>query len=119
MIRRRRRAICASPAPSGSTASTSSIARQLIFDDAGNILTDARYSRLAEPTTTSPFPKHIEINRPRDEYGVVIDVVKMDINKGVSDDKFVLDQPRRQPRCRFSGSPPVPPEPPRQKDHLK
>jgi len=40
-----------------------------------------------------PFPKHIEINRPRDEYGVVIDVVKMDINKGVSDDKFVLEQP--------------------------
>ena len=39
------------------------------------------------------FPKHVEINRPRDEYGVVIDVVKMDINKGVSDDKFVLKQP--------------------------
>jgi hypothetical protein len=39
------------------------------------------------------FPKHIEINRPRDEYAVVIDIVKMDINKGVSDDKFVLDQP--------------------------
>ena len=30
-----------------------------------------------------PFPKHIEINRPRDEYAVVIDIVKMDINKGV------------------------------------
>jgi hypothetical protein len=39
------------------------------------------------------FPKHIEINRPHDEYAVVIDIVKMDINKGVSDDKFVLDQP--------------------------
>ena len=45
------------------------------------------------PTTTCPFPKHIEINRPRDEYGVVLDVVKMDINKGVADDQFVLDQP--------------------------
>ena len=40
-----------------------------------------------------PFPKHIEINRPRDEYAVVIDIVKMDINKGVTDDKFVLDRP--------------------------
>jgi hypothetical protein len=39
------------------------------------------------------FPKHIEVNRPRDEYAVVIDIVKMDINKGISDDKFVLDQP--------------------------
>ena len=40
-----------------------------------------------------PFPKHIEINRPKDEYAVVIDVVKMDINKGVSQDKFALAQP--------------------------
>jgi outer membrane lipoprotein-sorting protein len=39
------------------------------------------------------FPKHIEINRPQDEYGVVIDLVKMDINKGIADDKFVLEQP--------------------------
>ena len=68
------------------------IARQLIFDEDGNILTDARYSDWRAYDNV-PFPKHIEINRPRDEYGVVIDVVKMDINKGVSDDKFVLAQP--------------------------
>ena len=40
-----------------------------------------------------PFPKHIEIDRPQDEYAVVLDIVKMDINKGVADDKFVLEQP--------------------------
>jgi hypothetical protein len=68
------------------------ISRQLIFDDVGNILTDARYSQWKSYDNV-PFPKHIEINRPRDEYGVVIDVVKMDINKGVTDDKFVLNQP--------------------------
>src|SRR5262249_33434206 len=68
------------------------LARQLIFDDAGNILTDARYSQW-KAYDNVPFPKHIEINRPRDEYGVVIDIVKMDINKGISDDKFVLDRP--------------------------
>lgn len=66
--------------------------RQLIFDNAGNILTDARYSEW-KPYDNVPFPKHIEINRPQDEYGVVLDVVKMDINKGVADDKFVLEQP--------------------------
>jgi outer membrane lipoprotein-sorting protein len=66
--------------------------RQLIFDNAGNILTDARYSEW-RPYDNVPFPKHIEINRPQDEYGVVLDVIKMDINKGVSDDKFVLEQP--------------------------
>jgi outer membrane lipoprotein-sorting protein len=68
------------------------MARQLIFDAAGNILTDARYAQW-QPYDKVAFPKHIEINRPRDEYAVVIDIVKMDINKGVSDDKFVLDQP--------------------------
>ena len=64
----------------------------MIFDDDGNILTDARYSQW-HPYDNVPFPKHIEINRPRDEYAVVIDLVKMDINKGVPDDQFVLDQP--------------------------
>jgi outer membrane lipoprotein-sorting protein len=68
------------------------MARQLIFDAAGNILTDARYAQW-QPYDNVAFPKHIEINRPRDEYAVVIDIVKMDINKGVSDDKFVLEQP--------------------------
>lgn len=66
--------------------------RQLIFDNAGNILTDARYSEWRTYDNV-PFPKHIEINRPQDEYGVVLDVVKMDINTGITDDKFVLEQP--------------------------
>jgi hypothetical protein len=68
------------------------MARELIFDNDGNILTDARYSGW-NAYDNVPFPKHIEINRPRDEYAVVIDVVKMDINKGVSDDQFVLQRP--------------------------
>lgn len=68
------------------------LSRELILDDSGNILTDARYSQW-KIYDNVPFPKHIEINRPRDEYGVVIDVVKMDINKGVANDRFVLNQP--------------------------
>ena len=46
-----------------------------------------------KPYDNVPFPKHIDFNRPHDEIGLVLDVVKMDINKGVSDDKFVLEQP--------------------------
>jgi len=68
------------------------MARQLIFDADGNILTDARYSQW-QAYDNVPFPKHIEINRPRDEYAAVIDVIRMDINKGVPDDRFVLEQP--------------------------
>jgi outer membrane lipoprotein-sorting protein len=66
--------------------------RQIIFDNAGNILTDARYTEW-KLWDNVLFPKHIEIDRPQDEYAVVLDVVKMDINKGVTDDKFVLEQP--------------------------
>jgi len=69
------------------------LARQLIFDSDGNILSDARYSQW-KAYDNVPFPKHIEINWPREESAAVIDIVKMDINKGVTDDKFVLDQPQ-------------------------
>jgi outer membrane lipoprotein-sorting protein len=66
--------------------------RQLIFDRAGDILTDARYSDW-QYFDNVPFAKRIDINRPKDEYGVVITVVKMDINTPVTDDKFELAQP--------------------------
>jgi outer membrane lipoprotein-sorting protein len=82
------------------------MARQLIFDGAGNILSDARYSEW-KAYDNVPFPKHIEINWPREESAVVIDIVKMDINKGVSDDKFVLDQPEGT-TLQILGQPPAP-----------
>jgi outer membrane lipoprotein-sorting protein len=81
------------------------IARQMIFDDAGNPLTDARYSQW-HPYDNVPFPKHIEINRPRDEYAIVLDLVKMDINKGIANDQFVLDQPEGT-TLQTVGPPPV------------
>jgi outer membrane lipoprotein-sorting protein len=68
------------------------MARQMIFDEAGNPLTDARYTEW-HPYDNVAFPKHIEIDRPRDEYAMVLDIVKMDINKGVASDQFVLEQP--------------------------
>ncbi len=82
------------------------IARQFIFDDKGNILTDARYTDWKSYDNV-PFPKHIEINRPKDEYAVVIDVVKMDINKGVTEDKFALPQPEGS-ILQVVGQPPAP-----------
>lgn len=68
------------------------LVRLIIFDDAGNILTDARYQEW-KTYDGVPFPKQVVINRPRDEYSVVVTVVKMDIDKGVRDDQFALDQP--------------------------
>jgi hypothetical protein len=85
------------------------MARQLIFDAGGNILTDARYADW-QAYDNVPFPKSITINRPRDEYGVVIAVVKMDINKGQTDDKFVLNQPEGS-TLQVVGHPPEPSAP--------
>ncbi len=86
-----------------------SVARQLIFDSAGDILSDARYDQWRY-FDNAPFAKHIEINRPQDEYGVVIDVVKMDINKGVAAEKFVLNQPEGT-TLRVVGQAPAPAPP--------
>ena len=66
--------------------------RQLIFDEAGDILTDARYNDWQRYDRVL-FPKRVEINRPKDEYGAVLTVVKMDINTPLTDDKFALEQP--------------------------
>jgi len=87
------------------------MARQLVFDPAGNILTDARYSDW-QNYDGIPFPKTIDITRPRDEYAVVLTVVKMEINRGVADDKFVLEQPEGT-QLQVLGQPaPTPPAPP-------
>lgn len=68
------------------------IVRQMIFDPKSEILSDARYSdwKLYDGV---PFPKVIDINRPKDGYGVVLTLVKADINAPISDDKFALEQP--------------------------
>lgn len=71
---------------------TLALSRQLAFDEAGNILSDTRYQEWAEWNGV-PFPRQIEINRPRDEYAVVIRIVKLEINKGLADSQFVLEQP--------------------------
>lgn len=71
---------------------TLDIDRQLIFDAKGDILTDARYSDWKVYDRVR-FPAHVEINRPKDEYGVVMTVQKMDMNKPLGDEKFVLERP--------------------------
>lgn len=94
------------------------IARQLVFDAAGNIMTDARYGDWRNYDGV-PFPKTIDIERPEDEYGVVLTVVKMDINQGVSNDKFALEQPEGT-QLQVLGQPvPAPPAPAKGKTRKK
>jgi outer membrane lipoprotein-sorting protein len=86
------------------------LARQLIFSPAGNILTDARYSKWQDYGGV-PFPKQIDIERPADEYAVVITIVKMEINRGISAAKFVFEQPEGS-RLQVLGATPAPPPAP-------
>jgi hypothetical protein len=68
------------------------IARQMIFDLKGEIVSDARYSDWKVHDGV-PFPKVIDINRPKDDYGVVLTLLKVQINEAMSDEKFALEQP--------------------------
>jgi hypothetical protein len=87
------------------------LVRHLIFDPSGDILTDARYSNWEVYDDVS-FPKNIDIERPKDEYGVVMTIVKMDINKPITDDKFQLEQPEgTQLKVVGSEPPPAAPKP--------
>jgi len=68
------------------------ISRQKIYDAKGNILSDTSYSEWRIYSGV-PFPAHIDINRRMDGYGVAIEIVKMDMNKEITNAQFVLDQP--------------------------
>jgi outer membrane lipoprotein-sorting protein len=66
--------------------------RQKSFDETGATTSDTRYSEW-KTFNNVIFPTVIDINRPKDGYGVVMKVVKLEINVTITDDKFVLTQP--------------------------
>lgn len=68
------------------------IVRQKVLDPTGAIVSDTRYSNWMIYSGVL-FPAHIDINRPRDGYGLVMDITDMKMNINLSDDKFVLNQP--------------------------
>ena len=69
-----------------------SIVRQKVLDDQGTIVSDTRYSKW-QTYQNALFPAHIDINRPKDGYGVVMDIVAMQMNKELTNEQFVLTQP--------------------------
>ncbi|MEP6714997.1 MAG: hypothetical protein ABJC09_05455 [Terriglobia bacterium] len=69
-----------------------SIVRQKVLDGMGYIVSDTRYANW-QPYDGVSFPAHIDINRPKGGYGVVMDIVEMQMNKEMTDDKFVLQRP--------------------------
>ncbi len=66
--------------------------RQYIYDENGNLATDARYANYKDFDSVS-FPSRIEIFRPREEYDITLNMLKVEINKPLRDDQFALEQP--------------------------
>jgi outer membrane lipoprotein-sorting protein len=66
--------------------------RQMIYDQQGNVVTDARYDRYTDYGGTE-FPATIEIERPQEDYDIVLNMVKLELNKPLKDDQFALEQP--------------------------
>ena len=66
--------------------------RQRIYDQQGNVATDARYQDYKDYAGTT-FPSSIEIERPRENYNITLSMVKLEINRVLTDDQFALEQP--------------------------
>jgi outer membrane lipoprotein-sorting protein len=66
--------------------------RQLLYDDDGNVTTNAIYNNYKSDGAVN-FPWQIEIARPQEEYDITLNMVKLDLNQPLADDKFILEQP--------------------------
>lgn len=66
--------------------------RQLIYNQNGDLVTDARYSNYKDYNAVL-FPSTIEILRPEEEYDITLHMVKLEINLPLDNTKFVLEKP--------------------------
>jgi outer membrane lipoprotein-sorting protein len=66
--------------------------RQRIYDRQGNVASDVHYHDYKD-YAGNMFPSTIEIERPRESYDIILNMLKLEINKALTDDQFVLEQP--------------------------
>jgi outer membrane lipoprotein-sorting protein len=66
--------------------------RQMIYDRNGAVATEAVYDNFSDFQGVS-FPSQITINRPKEEYSIQITIEKIEVNKPLTEDQFVLAQP--------------------------
>jgi len=66
--------------------------RQYIYDEAGRVVTDARYAEYKEYNGVN-YASRIEIWRPQEEYDITLNMLKVEINQSLTDEQFVLEQP--------------------------
>jgi outer membrane lipoprotein-sorting protein len=66
--------------------------RQYIYDEQGNLATDARYANYKDYEGVN-FPSRLQLYRPSEEYDITLNILKLEINKPLRDDQFALEQP--------------------------
>jgi hypothetical protein len=66
--------------------------RQYIYDNEAKVATEAHYADYKDYDGVN-FPSRIEIYRPQEEYDIKLSLLKVDMNKPLTDDQFVLQQP--------------------------
>jgi len=68
------------------------IIEQREYDENGSIVSLSKYDDFKVYDNVR-FPSRIEISRPKDEYGIELIVIKMDINNKIDSARFVLARP--------------------------
>lgn len=66
--------------------------RQFIYTEDGKVATDAKYADYKDFDGFN-YPSRIEIYRPQEEYDITLNLLKVEINKPLTHDQFVLEQP--------------------------
>jgi outer membrane lipoprotein-sorting protein len=66
--------------------------RQRMFDENGNLVTDAHYDDFQNYNGIN-FPNRIEIWRPVEEYTIVLKILKLQLNESLTPEQFALERP--------------------------
>ena len=66
--------------------------RQQIYDQQGNVVTDARYQNYKDYSGIA-FPSTIGIERLREGYDITLSILKLEMNRVLTDEQFALEQP--------------------------
>jgi hypothetical protein len=66
--------------------------RQTIYDDNGGVATDVTYSEPQDYNGVR-FPSLIEIERPKEEYRIVLKMIKLILNEPLKPEQFQLEIP--------------------------
>ena len=67
--------------------------RQFIYGKQGELLTDVSYESFSDSGGGVLLPNSITIERPIEEYEIILTVLKSRLNEPIKDDQFVLNQP--------------------------